>query len=52
MFVRAIHTASTIGVPGVPLDDDEPLDGHLRVYALDPFGDRVELLEPTGPAHR
>ena len=35
---------------GVPLDDDEPLGGHHRVYALDPFGNRIELLEPTGPA--
>ncbi len=31
---------------GVPLRDDEPLDGYDRVYADDPFGNRIELLEP------
>lgn len=24
---------------------DEPLDGHLRVYVDDPFGNRIELIE-------
>lgn len=32
---------------GVDLVDDEPLDGYDRVYASDPFGNRLELLEPT-----
>jgi hypothetical protein len=32
---------------GVGVRDDEPLDGYLRVYADDPFGNRLELLEPT-----
>ena len=31
---------------GVTLRDDEPLDGHDRVYVDDPFGNRIELLEP------
>jgi catechol 2,3-dioxygenase-like lactoylglutathione lyase family enzyme len=31
---------------GVELVDDEPLDGYDRVYAYDPFGNRLELLEP------
>jgi hypothetical protein len=26
--------------------DDEPLDGYDRIYASDPFGNRIELLEP------
>ena len=26
---------------------DEPLDGYHRVYASDPFGNRLELMEPT-----
>jgi RimJ/RimL family protein N-acetyltransferase len=30
----------------VELRDDEPLDGYDRVYVDDPFGNRVELLEP------
>ena len=30
----------------VPVRDDEPLDGHDRVYVDDPFGNRIELMEP------
>jgi catechol 2,3-dioxygenase-like lactoylglutathione lyase family enzyme len=26
--------------------DDEPLDGYVRVYVDDPFGNRLELMEP------
>jgi catechol 2,3-dioxygenase-like lactoylglutathione lyase family enzyme len=32
---------------GVELADDEPLDGFERVYAYDPFGNRLELMEPV-----
>lgn len=31
---------------GVPVRDDEPLEGYKRVYADDPFGNRIELMEP------
>ena len=31
---------------GVEVVDDEPLPGFERVYAADPFGNRLELLEP------
>jgi len=31
---------------GVEIVDDEPLAGYDRVYATDPFGNRVELMEP------
>jgi len=31
---------------GVTIRDDEPLDGYDRVYVDDPFGNRIELLEP------
>jgi hypothetical protein len=27
--------------------DDEPLQGYNRVYVDDPFGNRIELMEPT-----
>lgn len=33
---------------GVGVVDDEPLEGYDRVYASDPFGNRLELMEPTG----
>jgi catechol 2,3-dioxygenase-like lactoylglutathione lyase family enzyme len=32
---------------GVRVVDDEPLDGYVRVYIYDPFGNRIELLEPV-----
>lgn len=32
---------------GVPIVEDEPLDGYERVYVDDPFGNRIELLEPS-----
>ena len=31
---------------GVDLVDDEPLEGYDRFYVADPFGNRLELLEP------
>lgn len=31
---------------GVAVKDDEPLAGYDRVYVSDPFGNRLELLEP------
>jgi catechol 2,3-dioxygenase-like lactoylglutathione lyase family enzyme len=32
---------------GVRVIDDEPLPGYARVYVDDPFGNRIELLEPS-----
>ena len=26
--------------------DDDPMEGYLRVYVADPFGNRIELMEP------
>lgn len=31
---------------GVTVRDDEPLEGYHRVYVDDPFGNRLELMEP------
>ena len=36
----------TLRAAGCVLRDDEPLPGHDRVYVDDPFGNRIELLEP------
>ena len=30
--------------------DDDPLDGYFRVYIADPFGNRIELMEPRDAA--
>jgi len=31
---------------GYLLKEDEPLEGYHRIYVDDPFGNRIELLEP------
>lgn len=31
---------------GFVVDDDEPLEGYERTYVNDPFGNRIELMEP------
>jgi catechol 2,3-dioxygenase-like lactoylglutathione lyase family enzyme len=36
----------TLADHGVPVRDDEPLEGYHRVYVDDPFGNRLELMEP------
>jgi catechol 2,3-dioxygenase-like lactoylglutathione lyase family enzyme len=33
---------------GIAVHDDEPLEGYHRVYVSDPFGNRIELMEPAG----
>ena len=32
---------------GVPVNRDQPLPGYRRAYVADPFGNRIELLEPS-----
>ncbi len=32
---------------GARVVDDEPLEGYDRAYVDDPFGNRIELMEPT-----
>jgi catechol 2,3-dioxygenase-like lactoylglutathione lyase family enzyme len=34
---------------GVRVVEDEPLAGYQRVYVNDPFGNRIELMEPDLP---
>ena len=31
---------------GYSVEDDQPLEGFLRTYVYDPFGNRIELMEP------
>jgi catechol 2,3-dioxygenase-like lactoylglutathione lyase family enzyme len=35
---------------GSELAEDEPLPGYERIFVYDPFGNRIELIEPTGGA--
>lgn len=34
---------------GIAVRTDEPLEGYDRVYVDDPFGNRIELMEPAPP---
>ncbi len=34
---------------GVPFRNDEPLEGYQRAYVDDPFGNRIELMQPDTP---
>jgi catechol 2,3-dioxygenase-like lactoylglutathione lyase family enzyme len=38
---------ATLRQSGVAVKDDEPLAGYTRVYVDDPFGNRLELMEPV-----
>ena len=38
--------AQEIAAAGHRVSDDDPLDGYDRVYVYDPFGNRIELMEP------
>jgi catechol 2,3-dioxygenase-like lactoylglutathione lyase family enzyme len=38
---------SRLAVAGIAAITDQPLDGYERVYVDDPFGNRIELMEPS-----
>ncbi len=38
---------ATLTVAGFVPRDDEPLEGYHRVYVDDPFGNRLELMQPV-----
>lgn len=40
-----VRPRRSCGTP-IELVTDEPLEGYDRAYAYDPFGNRIELLEP------
>ena len=39
--------SAALGKAGHPVRTDEPLEGYNRVFVDDPFGNRIELMEPT-----
>jgi catechol 2,3-dioxygenase-like lactoylglutathione lyase family enzyme len=46
-LVRGLsELAARCRAAGYATTTDEPLDGYERVYVSDPFGNRIELLEP------
>ena len=40
--------ATTLQGAGYRVSRDQPLEGYDRVYVDDPFGNRIELMEPNG----
>jgi catechol 2,3-dioxygenase-like lactoylglutathione lyase family enzyme len=42
--------SATLGKAGYALRSDEPLEGYARVFVDDPFGNRIELIEPNAPS--
>ena len=46
--VRALARAAASA--GYLVVDDEPLEGYDRAYVHDPFGNRIELMEPLAQA--
>ena len=48
-FIVADLAALTakLGAAGVAANRDEPLEGFDRVYVSDPFGNRIELMQPS-----
>ena len=41
------YLAAAISAAGHEVVTDEPLEGYDRVYVLDPFGNRIELMQPS-----
>ena len=39
--------AAAVAAAGFAVNDDEPLEGFDRVYVTDPFGNRIELMQPA-----
>jgi len=47
LLVQDLPTlVATLRDNAVAVSDDEPLEGYERVYVSDPFGNRLELMEP------
>lgn len=52
-LVRNLETLrERIEAAGYRVTDDVPLEGYLRCHVRDPFGNRIELVEPVGPGGR
>lgn len=49
IVVGVRELAARLAAAGVAVRDDEPLEGYDRVYVDDPFGNRIELMEPLAP---
>jgi catechol 2,3-dioxygenase-like lactoylglutathione lyase family enzyme len=51
LLVTDLETlVSRLKAHGVQVIEDDPFEGSRRVYVADPFGNRIELLEPRNGA--
>jgi catechol 2,3-dioxygenase-like lactoylglutathione lyase family enzyme len=49
ILVRGVDMlAARLRAAGVDVTSDDELPGYTRFYVLDPFGNRLEFLEPSG----
>ncbi len=49
LLVRGLEAmAARCAAAGYEPLADQPLDGYARCYVYDPFGNRIELMEPEG----
>jgi catechol 2,3-dioxygenase-like lactoylglutathione lyase family enzyme len=47
LLVEGLHDLGRrLKAAGYTVIDDEPLPGYRRIYTDDPFGNRIELMEP------
>jgi hypothetical protein len=46
MGERAVVKRFPMSASGAVVKQDQPLEGYDRVYIDDPFGNRIELMEP------
>ena len=47
LLVEGLHSlAAKLREHGYAVIDDDALEGYFRVYVSDPFGNRLELMEP------
>jgi hypothetical protein len=44
--VKLVHARSQLRAGGYTFREDAAIDGYARIFVDDPFGNRVELLEP------
>jgi catechol 2,3-dioxygenase-like lactoylglutathione lyase family enzyme len=46
LVVGLRQLAEKLRAQGIEVRDDERLEGYFRIYVHDPFGNRIELMEP------
>jgi len=51
LLVRGLaQLRQALAAGGYSISEDDPLEGYDRLFVADPFGNRIELMEPKHPA--